>query len=463
MRMTTVQRAALSVGHWRLDPVFHLRHQRIRTVIDRDDAQHVPLADLVAAIQDGARLPAASAGIPILRLSNLRPCEVDLHDIRYVDGTSGHWPALRLGDVVFTRAAEPFRAAVISASVPTPMTISPEITVIRPRPAVLPEYLAAVLSTPSFAAVLRDLAYRSRFGAMQRLRLSDIQRLPLPLPRRSVQEEIRSAYITAEELTSRAREEFSGIVRAVHAEINARLPAVQLDTGCFQIRRGQLRERWDVSYACGRLLRETLATTRVMRPLFELARPVAPSLRGLDNDARVLAIQADDVNEATFLVEGAPERTLRDLSARMRQPLAVGDVLLCTTGAGQQVAFLDKALEEYGLPLLGSATFTALQFTETPRFFAVALTYPLVRIQLNLLMSGSVQRFVNQRALDELLVPTLGSVWREDFDSRMQQAMQHRREALAARASVLEAAEVFVTRRWEEEMQRTVWRRRQSW
>ena len=166
MRMTTVQRTVLGEHHRRLDPAFYVRHQSMRAVVDWDGTQHVRLADLVTAIQDGARLPAATAGIPILRLSNLRPCEVDLHNLRYVDGTGGQWPELRPGDVVFTRAAEPFRAAVVPASMPTPMTVSPEITVIRPHPAVLPEYLAAVLSTPSFATVLRDFAYRSRPGAL---------------------------------------------------------------------------------------------------------------------------------------------------------------------------------------------------------------------------------------------------------------------------------------------------------
>ena len=87
MRVTTVQRAALGARHQRLDPAFYVRRQSIRAVVDWDGAQHVRLADLVMAIQDGARLPAAPAGVPILCLSNLQPCEVDLHGLRYVDGT----------------------------------------------------------------------------------------------------------------------------------------------------------------------------------------------------------------------------------------------------------------------------------------------------------------------------------------------------------------------------------------
>ncbi len=128
----------------------------------------------------------------------------------------------------------------------------------------------------------------------------------------------------------------------------------------------------------------------------------------------------------------------------MRQRLEVGDVLLCTTGSGDQVAYLDEELGREVQPLLGSATFTALRFHETPRVFAVALAHPLVRTQLRLLSSGSVQRFVNKRDLDELLVPVLGQVWREDFETRLTRAMQRRREALLARTALIEAADDYL-------------------
>ena len=39
-------------------------------------------------------------------------------------------------------------------------------------------------------------------------------------------------------------------------------------------------------------------------------------------DDLVLAIQAEHINESTFLVEEPSPRRLRELSARMRQPLA---------------------------------------------------------------------------------------------------------------------------------------------
>ncbi len=133
----------------------------------------------------------------------------------------------------------------------------------------------------------------------------------------------------------------------------------------------------------------------------------------------------------------------------MRQPIAVGDVLMCTTGFGEQVAYLDESLADAGLPLLGSATFTALRFAQTPCFYAVALAHPIVRKQLELLSAGAVQRFVNKQELDELLIPTLGSVWRDDFDTRIRRAIERRREALTARAHLLAVVQRFVQEGWQ--------------
>ena len=58
--------------------------------------------------------------------------------------------------------------------------------------------------------------------------------------------------------------------------------------------------------------------------------------------------------------------------------------------------------------------------------------------------SGSTQRFVTKRDLDELLIPVLGQVWRLDFEDRLTRAMQRRREALVARAELIETTDTYV-------------------
>jgi len=448
VRVETVARTSLGRKHMRLDPSFYLRRIGLRRLLDEEDTRHVTLTDIVAELHDGARLPTARSGVPLIRLSNLRACELDLVNMGCADPAAS-WPEVRPGDVLFTRSAVPFRAAVVPPGVPQPLTVSPEITIIRPRAAVVPEYLAALLSTPAYARILEDLAYRRSPTALRRLRLSDIRRLPVPLPRRGLQEEIRITYQAASRLTEDARDEIGRVVGAVHSEIDARLAVPEMTGDSFVILRSELGPRWDVGYARGLLFRNALAERSVMAPLLSLARPVPASLRGINENDAVLVVKANDINESTFLVEGAQPARLGDLSSRMRQPLAIGDVLLCTTGQGEQIAFLDDLIETNDRPILGSATFTALRFFQTPRFYSIALAHPVVRLQLRQLSSGAVQRFVNKRDLDELLLPTLGTVWREDFDTRIQRAMQRRREALSARDRLLEATQHFVQEGWQ--------------
>jgi|GEM_PF-2010308 len=451
MRETTIQRCRLGSPHARLDPSFYFHGTRLRKLLDDEGMRHAALADLVAEVHDRARLPAASSGVPLVRLSNLRVCEIDLSELHRIDrSASRSWPQALPGDVLFARSAAPFRAAVVPDDAPLPIIVSPEIMVIRPRGAVVPEYLAALLSTRAYSKVLQDLSYRRGPTAPQRLCLQDIKSLPVPLPGRSLQEQIRAAYDSATSLSRESREEVSCVVRAVHSEIDVKVRWPHLSHDGLVVRRTDLSERWDVNYARGRLLRAALAEAKVMAPLFTLARPVPSSLRGIDEDDLVIVVKAEDINESSFLVERPQSNRLAELSSRMRKPLAVGDVLLCTTGQGEQVAYLDSSLAASGLPLLGSATFTALRFHETPRFYAVALAHPIVRKQIQHLSTGTVQRFVNKRDVDELLVPSLGLVWREDFDARIDRAIERRREALEALDRLLEAAQSFVREGWQE-------------
>lgn len=444
MRVTTLSRTDLGKRHVRLDPAFYVGRELVRSKMSSEGSRHVRLEDIVESIHDGARLPSAASGIPMLRLNNVRPCELDLSGMTHVDGTAARWINVQENDVLFTRAAQPFRAAAVQSGVPSELAVSSELTIIRPRPAVLPEYLAAVLCTPTLNRILRDLAYRGSPSALPRLRLSDIARLPIPLPPRSLQGSIELQYRRAVDLTASARAEFNAVVTAIHTEIDHRVSGVEAPSHVIEIFRSSLAGRWDVPFNRGRVFRRSSARSLAMRSLLQLAKPARTTLRGLADDEVVFVIQADDVNESTFLVEGGELRPLSELSSRMRQRLEVGDVLLCTTGSGDQVAYLDEELGRDGQPLLGSATFTALRFHETPRVFAVALAHPLVRTQLRLLSSGSVQRFVNKRDLDELLVPVLGQVWREDFETRLTRAMQRRREALLARTALIEAADDYL-------------------
>lgn len=444
MRLAVLSRSSLGEQHIRLDPTFHFGRELVRDTLGAEGSQHARLLDIVESVSDGARLPNAASGIPMLRLKNVRPCELDMSGLTRVDGSAGKWVCVRENDVVFTRAAQPFRAAAVRSGAPADLCVSSELIVIRPRPAVLPEYLAAVLCTPTLNQILRDFAYRGQSSALPRLRLSDIERLPVPLPPRSLQESLAERYRQAVDLTASALAEINAVASAIYAEIDHSVLGVEIPGCVNEVLRSSLLDRWDAPFNRGRKFRNTLETSPKMRRLLELAKARTSSLRALAESEMTFVVQAENVNEATFLVESGEQRSLADLSARMRQRLEVGDVLICTTGSGEQVAYVDEGLGHGGHPILGSATFTPLQFKETPRFFAVSLAHPLVREQLRLLSSGSVQRFVNKRDLDELFVPVLGQVWREDFETRLTRAMQRRREGLLARSSVIEAADKYL-------------------
>ena len=345
MRVTTLSRADLRERDVRLDPAYYVGRERVRSTVNAERSRTVRLADIIETVQDGARLPVVTAGVPIVRLSNIGPCELSLASMSHADGSAGNWVGVRAGDVLLTRAAEPFRAAAVPSGVPSKLAASSEISIIRPQPAVRPEYLAAVLCTPTLNRLLCDVAYRGRVAALPRFRLSDIGQLPVPLPTRSLQDSLARQYQQTVRLTAEARAEITTVATAIHAEIDHRVPDLTTPSRAIETRRSSLPERWDVPFNRGRQFRESLRSSSVMRPLLRLATPGTSSLRGLRDEDEVFAIQADDVNDATFLVEGGGHRLLTELSSRMRLRVDIGDVLMCTTGSGNQIAYVDEGID----------------------------------------------------------------------------------------------------------------------
>lgn len=449
MRSTVIQLKKFRAKGNRLDPRFYLGEKTVKTITAGKYDIFVKLGDLLDYFADGSRLISCETGIPMLRLSNIDACDIQFAGLKYASvDKATKWTEVKPQDVLFTQAAEPFRAAVMPEGFDY-ITVSSEITVMRPKPAIVPEYLAAILSTPSMGKILKDLAYRRSATALRRLRLKDIAEIPILLPGRELQNTIKAAYEDAARLSLESETELSQIIQAVYAEIDRKIQA-QSTTRRFKIRKKELGGRWDVAFCANEMLRKQLLDSGSVTPLLQVARPVPSTLRGIGEDEEVCAVKAEHINENTMMVESFDLCRLSDLSPRMRQPMSPGDVLICTTGSGEQVAYLDEKTGTKGCRILGSATFTALRFTETPRYFTIAMTHPIVRAQLNSLATGAMQRFVSKKDLDALLVPSLSVIWREDFDSRVSRAFEKRREALTAKSHVLELAEKFIN----EEMKR---------
>ena len=146
MRVTTLSPAELRERHVRLDPAYYVGRERVRSTVNAERSRTVRLADIVEAVQDGARLPVAATGVPVVRLSNIGPCELSLASMSHADGSGGRWISVRAGDVLLTRAAEPFRAAAVPSGVPSKLAASSEISIIRPHrryvPNIWPRFFA---------------------------------------------------------------------------------------------------------------------------------------------------------------------------------------------------------------------------------------------------------------------------------------------------------------------------------
>jgi len=448
MRSTVIHLEKISKKSNRLDPRFYLGAKTVKTITTGNDNSFIKLGDLLDYFSDGSRLISCETGIPILRLSNLDACDIHFSGLKYASiDKAVKWTAVKPHDVLFTQTAEPFRAAVMPEGFDH-ITVSSEITVMRPKPAVVPEYLAAILSTPSMGKILKDLAYRRSATALRRLHLKDIAGIPIPLPGRELQNKIKTAYENAARLSKESETELSQIIQAVYAEID-RKTQIQSTMRQFEIWKKELGGRWDVAYCANEMLQRHLLDSGSVTPLLQVAKPVPSTLKGIGEDEEVCAVKAEHINKNTMMVESVDTCRLSDLSPRMRQPLNPGDVLICTTGSGEQVAYLDEKTGTDGCRILGSATFTALRFVDTPRYFTIAMTHPIVWAQLNSLATGAMQRFVSKKDLDALLVPRLSVIWREDFDSRVARAFERRREALIAKNHVLELAEQFLGKELE--------------
>ncbi len=206
-----------------------------------------------------------------------------------------------------------------------------------------------------------------------------------------------------------------------------------------------LRDRWDLSHIQGRRLVEALADVPTFRPLGEWASPVVSSRRNLDPEQEVGFVQVSDLDVRYLSFARAHRAKVRELPARVRLPLREYQVLLLASGsnlgeAGHPIAVVEPQMDG----CLASNAFIALEFRETPLYFGLALRHPLVLAQLRSLASGSVIQLIGKRDIGHLLIPVLGSTWRQDHNDRAKIAWEKRRLALDLRLRAVARVEAFI-------------------
>ena len=183
----------------------------------------------------------------------------------------------------------------------------------------------------------------------------------------------------------------------------------------------------------------------------EVAQIAVSSRKLLKTDQVVHYVQASDIDPQSFLFRRLRSALAQDLPSRIRLPLQAYQVLLLASGSnlGTQthpVAVVDAELDGG----FASNTFLALEFAETPIYYAIALKHPIVLTQLRQMATGTVVSTLRKKDIIHLRIPQLSSVWRQDFNDRAQLAWERRSLALALRRQALEKAEKFIQQMIEE-------------
>lgn len=431
MRSLTLHKSELD-SHLRLDVGFNLRMQRTMSVLAEAALPFGRLEDIAETIIDGVRTRAVTEqGVPLLRVTNVVEHELDLDDLTYVPSQNVRARyRMRQGDILLTKTAGLFRASRISSGLEG-LAFGSDLVRIRPRPGYSAVFLTYFLNSRYARRALDAHSYGT---AIRRLRVRDIRELMVPLPPRSLEGTVEKLDVRATELDERARTGIHRTEQALHAEVDARIGQVPIPGAHFSVLRSLVEGRWDVAFGRATVLSHHLEEIALFRRLAEKAESMPSTLRGFDSGQKVRYIQLGDVDAKLFTVRSFEEACFADLPARVRQPLATGQVLLANSGhslgtEAQAVAVVPADLDG----ALSTNALTALSFQDAPYYWAMCLKHPLVLAQVAGRVSGSTQPYLTKKDLDDLLLPVLASVWREDFHRRAEQASQLRLEALALR------------------------------
>ncbi|RKH21213.1 hypothetical protein D7V77_29865 [Corallococcus sp. CA041A] len=145
-----------------------------------------PLDLLLTALRNGiAAKPDREAGLPILRISAVRPLSVDLTDLRYLPESDEHFPyLLKEGDLLFTRYngnADLVGSCAVVRGLQCPIVYPDKL--IRGRVVegfVLPELVSMAASCGASRAFIDE---RSKSAAGQvGISGGDLRRVPIPVP-----------------------------------------------------------------------------------------------------------------------------------------------------------------------------------------------------------------------------------------------------------------------------------------
>ena len=398
---------------------------------DVDSISWEPLSKLVLDVCDGPRTVRDSGkGIPYVRLRDLRNDIVSSgHESFTNTKVSAERFILNKGDVLIAKTGGEPRGTLVGNRLKNG-TFSADVYKLRPNPELIhSEWLASFFNTEYAKKIIGKLLYGPK---IKRLKIGALKEIMVPIPSIKTGSIVDAMIKDARQLDEAARDAFDAVERGIHSEISQRIPDfLKEEDSWVTVSNKCLEGRWDVPYVKNLTQTASTSSNDLFCRLVDVARIASSSRKLIKPDVMVRFVQTADM-DSQFLTFNC-HRTCygKDLPPRVRLPLQEYQVLLLASGQNigttkQPVAVVEPELDG----CIASNAFVALNFIETPIYFAMLLRHPLVLTQIRALSSGATIPFLSKKIIKELKIPVLGAIWREDFDQRAQIAWEKHKRAL---------------------------------
>ena len=363
---------------------------------------------------------------------NVRPHEISLNDVAYISHEE-HQKIIRCkpdpGDVLVTKDGTIGIAAVVPASLPE-FNIFVSLIKIRPKPIISPHYLAAFINSELGQLQIKQ---QVKGAAITHIHLEDMRRIRVPLPPRSLQDQIaqvmQEAYGDRQKKLEEAKELLSSSSRVVLEELGLEISELK-DKKYFTVSIGKmaggrfdldlyntcytglielLQEKFDANLISLKTIshRITSGATPLGSKYFEVGIPFL-RVQNLNDDGEI------DFDNCLFVSEDFA-KTLK------RATIQNGDILLVIVGATIGKSAVVKDIKP---PLVINQALARIRIHEAvdllPDFLQAFLSSPAGQIQISALKRPVAQGNLNLTETGQILVPMIPLDQQEKVISRMQ-------------------------------------------
>lgn len=416
-------------GATRLDAEYYQpNHAANRTLIASLSVGRIPIGKASASVRKGIfDIKAATyseAGIPFVRISNLRRGLIDHHGLAYIPASvheTESKTALARGDIVLSKTAY-VAASYVNLEI---CNISQDIIGIKIatpwKDRLRSAYVVAFLNSRHGRLLLEQWL---QGNVQMHLALPDVKSVPIPLVGRHLQEAVESAWLTAARLLDDAELLFARALLQVSEGSGLRgwtipreLAFVRSLSGTIADRRLDAEHFQPVYEELRALLMRHLTSPR---PLSQVVSVSTHTIDPHSSPTRPIKyVELGSINEVLGTIDEAEEILGAEAPGRARMLLQRDDVLVSSVeGSLSKVALVPPALDG----AVGSTGFVVLRPRDHSGFFLALVKSPVVQLQLRRECSGTILAALPSDALDRVLVPDFPRTVREDVDRLVRQA-----------------------------------------